>query len=331
MAFKAPFTKTIEDPTSPQLLTLPVLTALDALVVGGTYRISAASDLTIAPQEISGLSTISDDGGTLLFETQSTTYSGRLSVVRKPVRVSSRSVLKTWMDTRQKHVEAVVTVDVMNGTTRTLELLLPEDLGPDIRFSVLSIGPVPGVTGQQVPSGIAISEQTPGAVTNGQRAFRLTFDKRFVGALTLQTTVQQPRNEETKLTAPFVNVTGAIRQHGLLAFEAYPEQQLAAVTADISASGLTTADSGLVDAPAEATGRRTALVYQFVHANYSLELSETRFQTETVPSAVCESIANISVLSGSGTIQRSCIVQLRCIGVQTLRFALPGLESSYLW
>ena len=331
LAFKAPFTKTIEDPTSPQLLTLPVLTALDALVVGGTYRISAASDLTIAPQEISGLSTISDDGGTLLFETQSTTYSGRLSVVRKPVRVSSRSVLKTWMDTRQKHVEAVVTVDVMNGTTRTLELLLPEDLGPDIRFSVLSIGPVPGVTGQQVPSGIAISEQTPGAVTNGQRAFRLTFDKRFVGALTLQTTVQQPRNEETKLTAPFVNVTGAIRQHGLLAFEAYPEQQLAAVTADISASGLTTADSGLVDAPAEATGRRTALVYQFVHANYSLELSETRFQTETVPSAVCESIANISVLSGSGTIQRSCIVQLRCIGVQTLRFALPGLESSYLW
>lgn len=329
LIFKVEFTRTIKDPTSPQQFPLPVLTAVDTLLVGGTYRITSANDLTVAPQEILGLSAIGDNTGTLLFETQGTMYSGQLSVVRKPARLSSRSVLKAWMDSRQKNVEAVITVDVINGTTRTLELLLPEDLGSDVRFSVLSLGPVPGVTGQQVPDGVVISEQTPGKVTDGQRNYRLTFNKRFVGALTLKTTVQQPRVDDTKLTAPAVTVVGAIRQHGLIAFEAYPEQQLTAP--DIATSRLTIADSGLVEAPPETSGRRTALVYRFVRPDYSLELTEHRFETEAVPSAVCESIANISVLSDNGTIQRSCTVQLRSVGVQTLRFALPDPENSYLW
>lgn len=331
LALEVSFTKTIKDPAESQLLTLPVLTAVDTLLVGGTYKIAAASDLAVSPQDISGLSTIGDDGDLLLFETQGTTYSGRLTVVRKPVRLSSRSVLKSWMDTRQRNIEAVVTVDVMNGTTRTLDLLLPEDLGTEVRFSVVSIGAVPGVAGQSVPNSIAISEQTPGTVSEGQRAFRLTFNKRFVGALTLKTIVQQPREDDTQLTAPYVNVVGAIRQHGLIAFEAYPEQELTAAVANISASGLTVADSGLVDSPSEATGRRTALVYRFVRPDYSLELTENRFETEAVPSAVCESIANISVLSDNGTVQRSCTVYVRCVGVQTLRFALPEAENSYLW
>ena len=331
LPFTVPFTKTIGDPATQQLLPLPVLTAEDTLVVGGTYQITAASDLTIAPLEISGLAPIGDDGGTLLFETQGTTYSGQLSVVRKPVRLSSRSVLKSWMDTRQKTVEVVVTVDVISGTTRTMQLILPEDLGQEARFSVVSIVPVPGMNGQQVPESVAIIEQTPGEAVDGQRTFQLTFDKRFAGAVTLRTIIQLPRQDDTKLTAPFAKVVGAIRQHGLVAFEAYPEQQLSPLNADISESGLKVTDSGLVDAPSEASGRRTALVYRFVQSDYSLDLQETRFETEVVPSAVCETITNISVLGDGGTVQRACGVQLRCVGVQTLRFALPDAEHSYLW
>ncbi len=331
LTFKVVLTRTISDPAEPQQLTLPVLTAADTLVVGGTYRIVAASDLIISPQNISGLSTIGDDGGTLLFETQGTDISGQLSIIRKPVRLASRAVLKSWMDTRQKTVEAIVTVDVINGTTRTLTLQLPEDLGPDLRFSVVSVGAVPGVTGQQFPSSIAIIEQTSGAVVDGARPFTLTFDKRFVGAVTIKTVASQPKQDDTKLSAPFVRVVDAVRQHGLVAFEAYPEQQLKPVDADVSDSGLTIADSGLIDAPVVSSGRRTALVYRFVQPEYSLVLNETRFETEAVPSAVCESIANVSVLGDSGMIQRSCRVNVRCVGVQTLRFTLPNAENSYLW
>jgi len=329
--FTTVFSRTIGDPTIQQTLPLPVLSALNTLLVGGTYQISSANDLTFAPIEFAGLSPLDDVDGTLLFETQGTQYSGQIAVVRKPVRLSSRSVIKSWMDARQISVDVMLTVDILNGTTRMLQLTMPESLGRELRFSVVSIGEVPGIPGQNIPDNVSIIEQTSGEAADKQRTFQLTFDKRFAGAITLRAFIQQSRNEASNLSAPFAKVAGAVRQHGLVAFEAYPEQQLDAAIADVAASGLTLADSGLVEAPAEKTGRRTALVYRFIHPDYRLEVSETRFETESVPSAVCENIANVSVLGDAGTIQRSCRAQFRCIGVQTLRFALPGADQSFLW
>ncbi|MEQ9409008.1 MAG: hypothetical protein RIK87_14825 [Fuerstiella sp.] len=330
-SLKVQLSRTIDDPTTAQMLDLPVLTASDSLVVGGTYQISTARDLTVAPVDIQGLAPIGDEDGMLLFQIQNTTWSARLSIARRPVRLSARSVLRSWMDLRQKTTEAVVTADIINGTTRSLTLILPEELGADVRFSVVSITQVPGVADQQVPAAVTITEQRPGTPENGQRAFHLTFDRRFAGSLTLRTLVQQPRTDETRLTAPFVKVTNAVRQHGLIAFEAYPEQQLAPDEVALADSGLKPADAALVQPPPETSGRRTALVFRYVQPDYSLQIQETRFDTESVPSAVCERIANISLLSETGAVQRSSRMELRCVGVQTLRFALPDAERSFLW
>lgn len=328
---KTTFTRTIEDPAAQQTLSLPVITPAETLIVGGTYQISAARDLTMSPLEILGLAPAGDDDGTLLFETQGTVYSGKLAIERKPVRLSSRSVLRSWMDLRQKTVDAVITVDITNGTTRTLQVTLPEDLGEDVRFTVDSVGQVPGFEQQQVPTSVSITEQTAAEPADGQRTFSLTFDKRFAGAVTIKAFVQQPRTDETQLTAPFAKVASAVRQHGLVVFEASPEQQLTPAADDLSAGGLKSADAGLVEPPAESTGRRTALVYRFIQPDYNLQINETRFDTEAVPSAVCEQIANVSVLSDTGAIQRSSRVSLTCVGVQTLRFTLPDAEESFLW
>lgn len=322
--------KTIDDPTEIQTLQLPVISADNTLLVGGTYDISSAPDLTVSPVEIEGLAPVGADNGKVLYETQGTSYSGKLTVLRKPVRLSSRAVIRSWMDTRQRTIDAVVTVDVLNGTTRSLQLQLPEDIGDEVRFSVTSITRVPGFDDQIVPANIAISEQTSEVVEPGIRSFNLTFDRRFVGAVTLKTVVQQARTEDTKLVAPFVRVAKAIRQHGLVVFDAYPEQQLTPTT-EISQSGLAVADSGLVPAPDANTGRRTALVYRYIQPEYSLQLDEVRFDTVSVPSAVCESIANVSILNDTGKIQRSSTAIFRSTGVQTLRFALPEGEQSYLW
>ncbi|MEO2018610.1 MAG: hypothetical protein ABGZ53_30020, partial [Fuerstiella sp.] len=330
-SFAVPFVRTISDPQVTQTLTLPVVIVADTLLVGGTYQISGASDLSIAPLDMVGLSPVGDEDGTLLFRTQGTTYSGKLAVTRKPVRISSRSVLRSWMDTRQSTVEAVVTVDVTNGTTRTLRLTLPEALGEEVLFSVVSIEQVPGFNDQQVPAAVTIAEQTAADVENDERTFSLTFDKRIAGALTLKTWIQRPRNGGRELTAPFVRVAGAVRQHGLIVFEALPEQQLVPVDGNGAISGLTVADAGLVEPPAENSGRRVALVYRFIQPEYSLNLAETLFDTQTVPSAVCEQMANVSLLSEAGTIQRSCTASFRCVGVQTLRFTLPQSEQSFLW
>ena len=330
-SFTVPLVRTISDPGETQTVTLPVVTVADTLIVGGTYQVSAATDLSIAPIDMEGLSPVGDEDGTLLFRTQGTTYSGNLTVTRKPVRISSRSVLRSWMDTRQSTVEAVVTVDITNGTTRTLQLSLPEVLGEQVRFHVVSIEQVPGFDDQLVPGSVTIAEQTAADADNAERTFSLTFDKRIAGALTLRTRIQRPRNGGREITVPFARVRGAVRQHGLVVFEALPEQRLAAVDGNDTLVGLTVADAGLVEPPPEASGRRVALVYRFTQPEYSLNLQETRFDNQTVPSAVCEHMANVSLLSETGTIQRSCTASFRCVGVQTLRFTLPQSEQSFLW
>lgn len=328
--FQLQLGNTIDDPTDEQVIDVPVVSAEDALLVGGTYSIAGATDLTVSPLEINGLSPIADENGQTLFETQGTTYSGRVSVVRKPARLSSRAVFRTWLDARQKSVELLLTVDVLNGTTRTLELELPEELGDDIRFSLQSISQVPGHSEQQVPGQLSIIEQTAGQVADGSRAFQLTFDRRFVGAVTLQAYVQQPREENTRLSAPFMRVKGAVRQHGLIAFEAQADQQID-VPENMAESGLSIADAGLVSSPPLSTGRRVALVYRFVQPEYELQLSETTFATETVPSAVVRLIENTSVVSESELQQRQSRIFFRASGVQTLRFSLPQPDDSYLW
>ncbi|MCR9198167.1 MAG: hypothetical protein NXI04_05960 [Planctomycetaceae bacterium] len=330
LGFRLVLTRTIDSPTQEQVIDIPIVSASNALLVGGTYSIAGATDLTVSPLQINGLAPIADENGQTLFETQGTSYSGRVSVVRKPSRLASRAVIRTWLDERQKSVELLLTVDVLNGTTRTLDLAVPESLGSDLRFSLQSITQVPGHSDQMIPGSLKLTEQSADEPVDGQRVYRLTFDRRFVGAVTLRTFVQQEREADTKLAAPFIKVEGAVRQHGLIAFEAQSDQQID-TPQDLTGSGLSIADAGLIPAPPASTGRRVALVYRFIQPDYQLELTETTFATNAVPSAVVPLIENTSVVSEGEMQQRQSRIHFRCSGVQTMRFVLPHAEQSYLW
>jgi hypothetical protein len=325
-------TRTIADPDSEQKLVLPVVTADDTTSVGGSYIVRFADDLTVAPLSLTGLTPIAGSGTEQVFQNPGTTVSGELSIVRKPSRLASRSVLKTWTDSRQQSTDAEIIADVLNGTIRSLTIRLSESLGPDVRFEVRSVGPVPGIAQTRAIRPVTIIEQSAGTPADGLRPFVLKLDHRFAGSLSLHAFVQQPRKDEnTKIAAPVVQVQDAIRQHGVLVFEASPEQQLSVGEEVSSIPGLFVADAGLVDAPELSTGRRIALIYRFVQPGYTFQVSETRFATDTVPSAVCEHLANVCTLNDSGSIQRWCRARIRSSGVQTLRFTLPDAERSFLW
>lgn len=327
-------THPIADPTSAQQLNLPIIGTPGAPMVGGRYTISSTPDLQIAPTEISGLVPTGEESANIVFEAQGTTMSGRLNIVRRPARLSSRAEIRCHMDARQKTVTARITIDVINGTTRQLQIRLPEDTGEDLRFHVTRIGPVPGYEStemnQLVPQQIQLVEAKADDPVDGSRLWHLTFDRRFAGSVSLITQIQQPRSDESQLAAPTLEVPQAIHQEGLIAFEASPDQQF-----DESDSrpvrALRPADPSLVTAPSPSTGRRIARVYQFVRPDYDVTLTETRYDTQPVPTAVCKSVENTSLLSDSGSIRRSCRVELQCVGVQTLRFTLPDAENSFLW
>ena len=324
----------INDPATQQRLTLPVIRAMEATTVTGRYTIQSSPDLQTAPVDIRGLIPVAEASDAIVFEAQGTEISGALTIERRPVRLSARSEIRTWMDARNTTSTVIFTVDITNGTTRTLSVRIPENTGDDLRFTVTGIGPVPGFDdahslNQLIPEQITIAETTSDDPVDGQRLWHLTFDRRAAGSITLRTRMHQPRDRDV-LTAPTIEIPRAIHQQGLIVFEAQPNQQFDPANNE-SLIGLRPADPGLVPVPDASTGRRVARVYQFVCPRYSGSLSETRFDTQVVPTAICRHIQNISLLSDSGSIQRSCRILLHCIGVQTLRFTLPQTENVFLW
>ncbi len=326
-------TRTISDPDNEQKLALPIVTALDTTTVGGSYTVQFADDLTVAPLSLTGLTPVAGNGTEQVFQNLGTTVSGELSIVRKPSRLAARSVLKTWADSRQQSLDAEIITDVLDGTIRTLIIRLSESLGADVRFEVRSVGPVPGIQQSRAIRPVTIIEQSAGEPADGLRPFTLKLDHRFAGSLSLHAFVQQARPDEaTPIAAPNVQVVDAVRQQGVLVFEASPEQRLAVGPEVRSIPGLFVADAGLVDAPDVSTGRRIALTYRFVQPGYAFKVTETRFATDAVPAAVCEQMDNVCTLNDTGSIQRWCQAKIRSSGVQTLRFSLPGGENqSFLW
>lgn len=327
-------TRTIDDPIISQTLPLPIVSVTDAIQAGATYALSCASDLKLSFPELTGLVPIADSSaaeeskGRLVFEAQTSTYGGTVRIDRQIARLATRAELRTWMEPDTVSTEIDFTVDVVNGSTRNLTVNLPESLTAAVRFQLRAIGQVPGQKQSNVPRSIQIIEQTALPVQEGVRPFRLTFDKRFVGSINLSATVKVDRTEDFEWSAPFVRITEATRQQGFLVFEARPEQQLS-VTDPALMTGLTNADASMVPICDVSSGRRVAMVFRYVTAGYQLAVSETTFETQTVPSAVCQSIQNVVVYDAQQSVQRSAKIDFQTSGVQTLRFRLP--TNSYLW
>jgi hypothetical protein len=324
-------TRSIPDPETEVRLPLPVITPVDTTLAGGSYSVQFGSDLEVSPLSLQGLQPIRGTDNQLIFRNLGTELSGELAVRRRPSRFASRSVLRTSADTRQQTLQAEITVDVLNGTTRSLVLRLPERLGSDVHFTVSAFGPVPGLEGKQVVGPVRIVEQTPQEPSDGLRPFLLRLDRRFSGSLTLQTIIQRPRTAGELIGAPNVHVQDAVRQQGVLIFEASAEQQLKADQDVSRIDGLFVADAGLADPPPKETGRRVALTYRFVQPGYQFAVEETRFDTQAVPTAVAEKVHHVCTFNNNGTVQRLCKAEFRTSGVQTLQFQLPDAESSFLW
>ena len=320
--------RTIDDPATSQTLPLPIVRIKDATQAAATYALSCANDLKLSFPELTGLVPIADSQGRLVFEAQTSTYSGTVQIDRKAARLATRSEIRTWMEPESVSTTIDLTVDVVNGSIRTLNIDLPEDLTADVRFQLRAIGQVPGQIQKDVPPQIQIIEQTGLPVQDGVRPFQLTFDRRFVGSVNLSATVTIDRTEDFEWSAPFVRITNAARQQGFIVFEARPEQQLS-VVAQNQVKGLTAADASMVRPCPIHSGRRIAMVFRCVTANYSLAVSETTFGTQAVPSAVCQNIQNVVVYDAQQSIQRSAKIDFQTSGVQTLRFRLP--QNSYLW
>ena len=171
--------RTLADPEVEQRVSLPSVSAPGIVLIGGTWHLRASDDLVISPLQLSGLTAISGTGNDQVFRSEGSAVTGELAIQRKAPQLAARSTLRTWADARQQTLDGELSVDVLTGTIRGLELQVSESLGESLRFEVASVGLVPGLATQRLTGPVRIVEQSAGAVADGLRSYQLRLDRQI--------------------------------------------------------------------------------------------------------------------------------------------------------
>ncbi len=299
---------------------LPEVRVLQSNAVEGNVVVSAERDLDVQPQELKGLAPTQLDpalSARLSYEYQDTHYSGKVLVTRKPSRISARTLAFHRLDqeTFLSHLEARLTIE--GGGIRKLQVSLPETAGTNLRF--------------ELARGAArIVEQTTAVPANGRRVWFLALDQRAFGEVLLLVDVAQPRNGAKEFLPPAMQLIGAERETGQLAFEAEPDQQLDIIATDAAGVTLSDIDPTDLTAPTRYTPKeRIVAAYGYVLPGYQTKLTERRFARLAVPTAICDQLNLVSILGETGELQHEATFQIRAVGVQSLQVTLP--EKAQLW
>ena len=312
-----------EDAAPPPPIDLPEVRVVQSNAVEGTVVVSAERDLDVQPQELKGLApTLLDPAlsARLSYEYQDTHYSGKILVARKPSRISARTLAFHRLDqeTFVSHLEARLTIE--GGGTRKFQVSLPESAGTNLRFELTD-------------STAHIVEQTTAVPADGRRMWTLALDQRAYGDILLRVDITQPRNAAKEFIPPGMQIVGAERETGQLAFEAEPDQQLDIVATDAAGvDSVTLPDVDPTDLTAP-TGyvpkERIVAAYSYVLPGYQAKMTERRFARMAVPTAICDRLDLVSILGETGELQHEATFQIRAVGVQSLQVTLP--EKAQLW
>ncbi len=321
----------IED--QPLSIKLPEVTLPQVGVTDGRYMIAADDDLDLATEEISGLDparlTAAEQQAPraprLVYEYQDTRFTGTIKITRKPVRVAAQTLAYHRLDreTLISHLEARMVVQ--GGGLQKLQVALPETAGTNLRFSLLQ---PPNEPQAQLPR---ITEQTSTPPANGERVWTLQLDQRAFGLLWLVVDLTAPRTADAKtFVLPGLVVTSADRQNGFVAVEAGPDQQLDVAAVDAAGQPLVEVDPADVPAPlGYVPQERIVAAYRAIRPGFRIVLTETRFDRQAVPTALCDIATLTTVLGEGGQQQHKAEFRLRAVGVQSLQVALP--EGAVLW
>ena len=320
----------------PVSLTLPQVKLPLVDILEGSYAFVSEGDLQIIPQEIKGLDPaklgLVDER--LGFKYQDTVFSGSVEIRRMPTRLAVITTSMTRLDrkTLSSYIESNLTVE--GGGTRQLTVLLSENSGTQLRFTLLNC-----------PS--QIIEQIPGQVKDGMRKWTLRLDQRLRGIATLQVQFSVQRKERIKpvqrkeRTKPVQRKKGkefspakllfpeADFQDGYIALEAAPDQQLTISAKDLL--GRTLPDVDPADFPVlhYRPKERIVAAYRFVQPEYNVSFTETQFDRQAIPMAVIEEASVKTILDGTSREQHRATLKFKAVGVQALR--LNFSEKTDLW
>lgn len=299
-------------------LAMPSVLIEEAAVVEGSLVIRSGEDLEVKASELTGLDpaviAVKDqqvDG----FAFQTSDYSGLLTISRLPSRITGSTLTFTRLDREVLNSHLQVTLEVTGGGVREVTLGLSESAGEDLRFRLLK------------PQARIVEQRTEDP-QDKVRNWTLLFDQRLRGEVVLAVDVVSPRGADSEFAAPQITIPGAERVSGFVAFEAAPEQQLNLKSADAAGLALPTVDPIDVPAPLSyAPKQRLVDAFRYHVPGYSVTLSEKRFERVAVPTAVCYSSFQQTVIGSTGELQHEASYEFVAVGAQSLLVQLPVSES----
>lgn len=299
--------------TEGQLLNLPQIELPQAKILEGTLVINAESDWDLVPSELTGLEPMQESIPNMRFgyQYQDNSYSGSLTVSRKPLQMAAHHLQYVRLDqtTLFSHYEA--TLNVERGSFRSLMVALPESVGTDLQF-------------QLIDSAGRIIEQATEEPQNGVRVWKLKMDRRLSGKQTLTVTVEQPRPEGEVVQIPQLQIMSADRQYGEVAFEAEGDQRLQIKATGVRGQALNSIDAAELPAPITYVPQeRIVAAFRFVGAGHQIQVQETRFDQTAVPTAIAHQLQIQSVLGSAGEVQNEAALDFSAVGIQALQVTLP--------
>ncbi|WP_350189109.1 hypothetical protein [Gimesia sp.] len=299
--------------TEGQLLNLPQIELPQAKILEGTLVINAENDWDLVPSELTGLEPMQDSIPNMRFgyQYQDNSYSGSLTVSRKPLQMAAHHLQYVRLDqtTLFSHYEA--TLNVERGSFRSLMVALPESVGTDLQF-------------QLIDSAGRIIEQAAEEPQNGVRVWKLKMDRRLSGKQTLTVTVEQPRPEGEVVQIPQLQIMSADRQYGEVAFEAEGDQRLQIKATGVRGQALNSIDAAELPAPITYVPQeRIVAAFRFVGAGHQIQVQETRFDQTAVPTAIAHHLQIQSVLGSAGEVQNEAALNFSAVGIQALQVTLP--------
>ncbi|MBM4088106.1 MAG: DUF1559 domain-containing protein, partial [Planctomycetes bacterium] len=324
---------------------LPELRLVGADEVEGTLLIQAPPDIDLLVSDLSSdLQPVAADrsggasehqtGTALQYQYQDNArIRGMIQARMRPAKLSAETLAFVRPDHAKLDVHYEVDLRIAQGTLRQIRFTLPAAAGNKVQ--VVPVASTARIIEQQVVASIAADEQQAAA-----NVWRIVLDRPVNGDLTLAVDFERefsspaPRDElataageETgeRVEIPVLIVENVSRQSGVVALEAAGDQQL-----EFEPQGLRDIDPADVGEPrAYVPRQRIVAAYQYPRLPYRLEIAATRHASDSVLSAICESVDITSVAGQQGRMRHQARFWLRSANLQHVPITLP--HEADLW
>ncbi|TWT56959.1 hypothetical protein KOR42_03150 [Thalassoglobus neptunius] len=319
--------------TQLQRISIPEIRLPQAAMVEALYGMTASDELTLTPQDVTGLDPAGQSDLQVLnekvavlnksvklgFTYQDTTFEGELEIERKPKNVTVETLTFFRVDDEQIFTRLEAVLLLSGGGVQELTIQVSESAGDSLRFS---LAPDIKIQRQQqavFPNAGRLVEQIPGEVADGFRTWTLRFDRFLKGQYRLSTDVILPRDSEVTPFQPaqmlfpdFSIVSGHVAVEGGL------EEFVRVEAVDQAGQPLVVVDP--VDFPAALyhPDERVIAGFQYVHPGWNLTVTQDEFERSAVPTVVGHVAQLESVISKAGQFQHQVTWTFTAVGAQSL-------------